>query len=116
MGSNDGSTWSKLQDGSITALPVPSTNNGSQNTSNYTISTSGSASQFANNTITGYAAASSTYSYFRVVVKNIIGNQYGATTESPGFLEMAWNPTFTSGSLSSSSVFMQLDSTITDCP
>jgi len=113
LGSNDGTTWSKLQEGSITALPVPTTNPVTQNTSNYAVTTSGTASQFANNSITGYAAAASAYTYFRIVVKNVIGRQFGATTDTDGYTEFGWNPTFSSGSstLSTSSVLVQLNNT-----
>jgi hypothetical protein len=98
-GSNDGSTWFKIQDGNVTALPVASAaTNNSQTTSTYTITTSGTATQSSNNSLTGYAAASNTYTYFRIIVTNLIGNgTYGATSDSTlsdSLLQFGWTPTF----------------------
>jgi len=98
-GSNDGSTWFRIQDGNVTALPVASAaTNNSQNTSTYTITTSGTATQASNNSLTGYSTASNAYTYFRIIVTNLIGNgTYGATSDgalSDSILQFGWTPTF----------------------
>jgi len=98
-GSNDGSTWFRIQDGNVTALPVASAaTNNSQNTSTYTITTSGTATQASNNSLTGYSTASNAYTYFRIIVTNLIGNgTYGATSDgalSDSLLQFGWTPTF----------------------
>jgi hypothetical protein len=100
VGSNDGSTWYKIQDGNVIAMPgLSNTINASQNTSTYTITTSGTATQASNNSLTGYSTANNAYTYFRIIVTNLIGiGTYGATSHGPfsdGFLEFGWTPTFT---------------------
>jgi len=101
VGSNDGSTWSKIQDGDITSSPgVSAAFNNSQATSTYTITTSGTAKQANNNDLTGYPTASNTYTYFRIIVTNLIGTgTYGATSEgldTHKILQFGWTPTFIS--------------------
>jgi len=98
-GSTDGTTWTKLQSASIIANPMPTTNNGSQTSSFYTLPTSGTVTQFSNNSITGYTGASNSYTYFRLISNNntVIGNQYGGTTDSGLLLMMGWYPNFTTG-------------------
>jgi hypothetical protein len=63
-----------------------------------TITTSGTATQSSNNSLTGYATASNTYTYFRIIVTNLIGNgTYGATSDgtlSDSLLQFGWTPTF----------------------
>jgi len=108
-GSNDGSTWTKLQDCSFTAWPGNATSTTitySQTTNYYPVSTATSTT-VNNNTITinTTTAQTSSYTYFRLIVKSTCYGRFGAT--SIGTIAACfWYPLF---SPATSSVSLALD-------
>jgi len=80
VGSNDGVTWTSIQDAQFSAAPITTAATSttySQTTATYNIVTTTSAiTQQSNNSITGYANALNAYSYFRIIVRAIMGTNF----------------------------------------
>jgi hypothetical protein len=111
VGSNDGVTWTSIQDAQFSAAPITTAatiTTYSQTTANYSIVTTTSAiTQQSNNSITGYANALNAYSYFRIIVRAIMGTNLGFTNPaSDTRANFFWNVNFTPAT---SSVSMALD-------
>jgi len=94
-GSNDGTTWYRIQDGNIIANPCPTLNNVSQNTSTYDVTTSGTATQSSNNTLTGYSTSINFYTKFRIIATSMISSSIsGGNSDNDNWLSFGWNPIF----------------------
>ena len=115
VGSNDGTTWTKLQDAKFNGAPSGMTNNvGTQvipkDTSyNLTTNIGSQVQQLTSNNITNYSAALESYTYFRLIVTNLAGGGprnatttttmtlfgiNGTTTNASGYPAFGWNPYF----------------------
>ena len=112
VASNDGISWVSIHDAAFTAAPISTSTSltTSQPTLFYNITTSGTATQQSNNSITGYAAAANAYTYFRIIVKTMIGTQFGfSNPQNDTRLNFFWTPYFVPAS---SAVSLALDSTV----
>jgi predicted acyltransferase (DUF342 family) len=102
-GSNDGNTWYAIHDASLTATAVTTpTATTCQTTSTFTVQTSigSTVKQNNNNNILNYSIATTPYTYFRFIIKNVCatGSLYGLTAASTSgsstFIGFFWNPVF----------------------
>jgi hypothetical protein len=110
-GSTDGSTWYPIQYVTYTSnplsTPAPTT---SLSTATYTIyntPTGAAQTQGASTSVFYYTTSLNAYSYFRLVVTNVIGTAFSCTGD--GNLALFWSPSFTSNV---SDVTMALDNVV----
>jgi hypothetical protein len=114
-GSNNGSDWTMLQSATFTDIPVTYTGNSMQkNYAQITYTSNGAVIlttpsynvlnktntnltqiQYGHNSTITYSAAGSSYTYFRLIVSNLIGTRFGASTNTAVTMcQMYWNLNF----------------------
>jgi hypothetical protein len=96
VGSNNGSTWYPIQNTTFTSLPVASPSSSSQQTTGTYLNNSigGTNTQLAAS-INSYITSSTTYSYFRIIVTNVLTNSFSITnTNTAPRTNFLWNVQF----------------------
>jgi len=104
-GSNDGTTWTMLQDASSASYPpgaAPSSTTMRRvpdGTGSFSLTSDigNQIRQYTYNYITNYAAAANSYIFFRLITKSLLG--YNSDNSRPtitggSYLTLGWNPTF----------------------
>ena len=110
VASNNGTTWYDIHDAAFTAwpghLPPGASYNVNQTTPFYSVFSATSVTVDKNSITAKPTFQVNTYTYFRLIVKSIIGTSNYSATGGNGQLRCFWNPVFTP---QTSSVSLALD-------